>query len=347
MPPPSLDRMSPAEVYELVAGFLKRIQPEAPPYPGGGGNARKRPLQSPPALSLLPMAAAWGGTPPDDGTGPLPGDPNGPGPEDPDNPNQPGGPFDNAPPIVETPDDPDDPNDPNDPNQPGGPFDDADDKFTELDHDLQVPTFPGTWSAGADDLEDFNYLTRNNGRSVFVFTDTFDQPTVGPWWTQMRGTWSQGSSNGVLNITAIGTGNVPLAVLLYNSENYAGDATIDITLDNVTAGAVKYAIARGADNGSSLLNGYAFRVIGNGSIGNCSIGRIDNGVFTTLGASFGQAYAAGDTFGIRVTGTTIQARRNGAQVNTDRTDATYTTGRLGIGGDSTVPAFRAASLSNT
>lgn len=343
---PSLDRMTPGEVYELVAGFLKRIQPEAPPYPGGGRNARKRPLQSPPALSLLPMAAAWGGPPPDGGFTPLiPGGPT--DPEDPNDPNEPGGPFNPAPPIVEDPGDGDDPEDPNDPNQPGGPFDDADDGFTVVDHDIQAPHFGGAWSAGFDP-EDFNYLTRNNGQSLFVFTDAFDQPAVGPWWTVLRGAWTAAATPGILNITGIGsTGNVPLAVLLYNPEDYTGAATIDIVLDNVTAGAVKYAIARGANNGSGLLNGYAFRVIGNGSVGQCSIGRIDNGVFTTLGAPFGQAFAAGESFGIRVTGTTVQARRNGAQVNTDRTDATYTSGKLGIGGDSTVPAFRSAALSNT
>jgi hypothetical protein len=54
-----LDRLSPAQIYQLVAGFLKRVQPDNPPYPVGGRG--RKPLLSEPGALTLAIEAAVGG----------------------------------------------------------------------------------------------------------------------------------------------------------------------------------------------------------------------------------------------------------------------------------------------
>lgn len=317
--------------YEAAAGMLRRIVPAAPPYP-----VKRRPFRGEAAGASEEYQAQGDGTvpgepPDDDGPGDgIPPDQNDHLPFDEEPPDGPGDgiPSDQNDPIPPDDDPPDMPGAPSDPNT----FD-----HVVVSDELFGGIYPG-------DPDDAGAPISRPDQSTF--TDTFDSVYAiseppGAWWTPLRGTWRQ--ANGVLGITVIEAANVPRAVLLYNPWTYT-DGHIDITLDNVTAGAVKYAIMRGADNGAGLLNGYAFRLTGSGAVNSGAIVRMDNGVATVLGALLTQAFVAGDTFGLEITGTTLQARRNGVVFGTTRTDATYAAGLSGIGGDSTVPAYRAASL---
>lgn len=323
-----LESMSPAEIYDLVAGFLKRVQPDSPPYPGRRGkDPRKRPFQSESDAGVAFSDTSPGGPPPE---GPLdsglPGTNDDVPPDDPD--------FPNAPPGGNPWDPPDDPHLPDD--DPG-----RNDHWW-VDHDSPLHGGDGD----SDSTPTQHVYTRPD---QFNFTDTFDAPGVGAWWTQFIGTWAINNTTHSLAISAAPGAQVPKACILYNPVDFSSPCTIDATLDNVTTGAVRYAILFGADDGTGKLNGYAFRLTGDGTLNQCAIGRFNSGVFTVIGAPFTQAFAAGDSFGLKLSGGNLIPRRNGAAIagGTRADPGTFTSGKMGLGGNSTVPAFRDATVANS
>jgi len=153
------------------------------------------------------------------------------------------------------------------------------------------------------------------------FTDNFADGLLDRWWTTWLGSFSE--SPGVLTVDTLEVSGNPRAAIAYNSIGFT-DLTATATIGE--AGNNHTVFARAALSGT--FRGYMVQAVP-GGIPLIKIRRVDAGVATLIATASG-SLAAGDTLGIRCTGTTIEAIKNGAAV-ASAVDATYATGSVGLG----------------
>ena len=163
--------------------------------------------------------------------------------------------------------------------------------------------------------------------------DNFNRSNVGP---PLSATWTD-LYNGtkVVSNQGVGTTAADSNVSLY--EISYGPAT-ECYLTQISIGGTGSSIgvfARCTTLNIATFDGYYVEVV-QAATDTWSIYRIDNGTPTLLGATFTQAFEAGDSIGIYVSGSTIQAYyKSGAgawaQCGTNRTDSTYSAaGYIGL-----------------
>ena len=152
--------------------------------------------------------------------------------------------------------------------------------------------------------------------------------------------WSQPLYTGDGNITintnqlALSTGTAANGWL--DGATYGPDCEVYCTIPTLPSdGNPTDLFARVADPGTATPDGYQLRQWQDASQDYFEVRRIDNGVGTTLGATINQTFAAGDSFGMSIVGSTIEVWYKpsaGAWTSLGtRTDGTYgSAGYLGI-----------------
>lgn len=142
--------------------------------------------------------------------------------------------------------------------------------------------------------------------------------------------WTTPAAASGFNITSnkfagTGAGNVSV----WNPRTFGPDCECYLTVDTLEGVSSSFSVvARAKDTGSlATIDGYAVahnQLAGTDTI---QIQVLTNGAAVTLGANFNQEVAAGDSLGIRVFGSTIEAwYKSGALAWTllgSRTDSTY------------------------
>jgi hypothetical protein len=109
----------------------------------------------------------------------------------------------------------------------------------------------------------------------------------------------------------------------------AGSFSADQYSEGAVRGMVSGAKYAGVVVRMSGDDGYTFYTDGASGAGHTEVARYDNAVPTVL-QSFATTVAAGDVLKLQITGTTLKAYKNGVQLGTDITDATYAAGQPGI-----------------
>lgn len=174
-------------------------------------------------------------------------------------------------------------------------------------------------------LDDFN---RADGVPSF---------TGGGWTNQI-----EGANSGTLTINtnqlAVSTNGVgESSSAWYSASTYGPDCQVYCTVPVQPGnGNPMELYARVQSPGSAAQDGYGVYLWQDAGTDFFDVARTDNGVRTVLGATIPQEYAAGDSFGMSVIGSTIEVwYRSGAGAWTSkgtRTDSTYSTsGYFGVG----------------
>lgn len=164
--------------------------------------------------------------------------------------------------------------------------------------------------------------------------DNFNRGSLGTNWTTLLGTID------IVSSTVLGCSSAP-GIGEYNVTTYGADSECYFTITTVP-GTDQYvsALARMTTLSIATTDGYMVRVYKRTTTDEWEIHRIDNATATQLGATMTQEFAANDSVGIEVAGTTITAYfKTGGSWSAvgNRTDATYgAAGYLGaIFGDTT------------
>lgn len=168
------------------------------------------------------------------------------------------------------------------------------------------------------------------------FNETDRNPASG--LTSIYNNWQTASNVGQPNNAAGVLAYITSAAAVADADCYFTVTTKPATGETVTA------MARILDAGSvATVDGYIVALVVAAGTDTVRVQRVTNAVAITLGADISQEVAVGDSLGIRVYGTSIEAwyKASGGswtQIAT-RTDSTYTTaGRIGAttGGATTV-----------
>lgn len=123
----------------------------------------------------------------------------------------------------------------------------------------------------------------------------------------------------------------------WNVATFGPDCEVFMTITTQPSSGGGYdVLARLTTLTSSTYDGYAFETM-NAATDLLNYYRIDNGVFTQLGASINQAFASGDSIGLEVVGSTLTGYyKSGAgawSAQATRTDTTYASaGYIGLWG---------------
>jgi len=174
----------------------------------------------------------------------------------------------------------------------------------------QSPFTPGSGGGGGGGgpaLDGGFYATGATGAG-----DCFRNQILDPFWTPEVGEWSETDS--------LRAATTFPAVLRFNRHNYA-NTTAEVTLTAAADGSCGV-VVRGSLAGG-LLSGY----VAIAEATRIGLYRYDAGVATLLGSTAG-GLVAGETFGVRVTSTTVRTRKNGIN-GTGFADATYANGFTG------------------
>lgn len=124
----------------------------------------------------------------------------------------------------------------------------------------------------------------------------------------------------------------------FGSTNYGPDSEVYWTM-NTTPGDFKTigGFLRIQGPGASTADAYDIEYLHvNAGGSSVTINRVDNGVDTQLGATISQDMAAGDSLGLSITGSTLQAYYKASAgswgtLSTTRTDSTYSSaGKIGL-----------------
>jgi hypothetical protein len=152
-----------------------------------------------------------------------------------------------------------------------------------------------------------------------AFTRANETPVASPWATVTPLGGLNLASNALTGVTDVARAS------LYNSGTWGNDQRVDVVVGNLQGG-TRYAEAwvRGSTGG----NGY--KVYTDGTTGGTAIARMDAGSEVSLQA-VAVAFAAADTLGIGIVGTTITLYKNGVAQTPTATDATYASGLPGAG----------------
>jgi len=161
--------------------------------------------------------------------------------------------------------------------------------------------------------------------------------TGGGWTNQIEGA-NSGTLTIVSNQLAVfsnGAGEASSA--WYNTSTYGADCEVYCTVPvKAGAGNPTELYARVQSPGSAAIDGYRVRLWDDAGTDFFDVSRTDNGANTVLGATISQEYAAGDSFGMSIIGSTIEVWYKpsaGAWTSLGtRTDSTYSSaGYLGVG----------------
>jgi hypothetical protein len=161
--------------------------------------------------------------------------------------------------------------------------------------------------------------------------DTFDRADVGP---PPSASWSADTVTGpsglkvVGNLVAVSQAN---GFDYWNVATYGPDSEVFLDVTTKPGNGNYFAVYLRFDPVGH--NGYEAELDVAAGTDTTGIWREDNAVFTQLGASISQEFAAGDALGLEMVGSTLQAYRRSSGVwsalGTTRTDATYAVaGRL-------------------
>lgn len=189
--------------------------------------------------------------------------------------------------------------------------------------------------------------TLNAGSSSFPTTsvkDDFNRADESP--VSKAGAWQgRATTSGEVDMKVLGT-KLALAgpdttTFLFGSAIYnetVQDGEVYATVTAWNQHLIRLYIRMAETGGPNTHDGYVAQIAN----GVWQIDKVTDGIHTTLGTTFSQAVALGDSVGLQAVGTSINAYHKPAagswtQIAT-RTDATYTTGKIGIGTNS--PSIR-------
>lgn len=162
--------------------------------------------------------------------------------------------------------------------------------------------------------------------TLATFTDSFTG-AVSTYWKQYGGSFT---ANGT-NITST-SGTVTALRLIYDIGDQSADGDVSVKIVTITANAATFysgVMARWTDDHSNTaMTGYAVAV--DVSTGEIKILKVTaHNTYAVLEAT-GVTATDGDTVGLRLTGTSLRALKNGAAIGTGTTDASYASGGMGI-----------------
>jgi hypothetical protein len=180
--------------------------------------------------------------------------------------------------------------------------------------------------------------------------DTFTRANVGPppsssWTTDVRGFGDAGMKVSSNTVISNAVADAP-ASTWWNVGTFGPSSESYMTLSTlITSGQKAGPMVRISGPGTANADGYAIHwVYASGGTDGIEIMRMDNGVFTQLGATISQDLAVGDSLGLEAIGSAITAYRKpsaGAWGSLgSRADATYSAaGFAGIYQESTAGAW--------